>query len=109
MSARPAPQNTSGGQDNSKQRRVRTGFIPDMGGEPGKGMLIQGVGKGSPAEKAGVKAGDRLVQFGDVKIVDIEDLQSALVKAEPGKPTKIIVIRDGKQVELTIVPELAGG
>ncbi|MBS1704577.1 MAG: M28 family peptidase [Armatimonadetes bacterium] len=104
---------TSGDADNrptneGRTRRVRTGFIPDMSAATSDGMLIQGVVGNSPAEKAGVKAGDKLVKFGEIVIKGIDDLQEALQKAEPGKPTTIVVIRDGKRVELQITPEAAG-
>lgn len=99
-----APANTSTGGDPNRRRRVRTGFIPDMSGA-GPGLLLNGASPGSPAAKAGVQAGDRLIKFGNVKINGIEDLQTALAEAEVGKPSTIIVVRGGKEVTLTITPE----
>jgi S1-C subfamily serine protease len=87
-------------------RRVRTGFMPDMSGT-GPGMLIQGTIAGSPAEKAGIKAGDRLIRFGSQEVKSVEDLQQALTTAQPGVPVKVVVLRDGKEIELTMTPEAA--
>lgn len=93
---------------NPRGRRVRTGFVPSMGSE-GKGMLLDGVIPGSPAEKAGVKPGDRLLRFGDLAINGLDDLQKALESAKAGEAVKIVVMRDGKEVELTITPAAVEG
>jgi len=102
-----APVNQGGGDPNTR-RRVRTGFIPDMGGS-GPGMLLNGASPGSPAAKAGVQAGDRLVRFNNVPVGGIEDLQKALATAQVGVTVKIIVLRNGKEVELEITPEASKG
>jgi len=93
---------------NPRGRRVRTGFVPSMGAE-GKGMLLDGVIPGSPAEKAGVKPGDRLLRFGAISINGLDDLQKALEGAKAGEPVKIVVLREGKEVELTITPAAIEG
>lgn len=85
-------------------RRIRIGFIPDMSGV-GPGMLVNGTIENSPAAKAGVKAGDRLMRLGGMEIKDVEDLQEAMSKAEPGKPMEAVLMRDGKEIKVTIVPE----
>ena len=87
-------------------RRVRTGFMPDMSGT-GPGMLIQGTIAGSPAEKAGIKAGDRLIRVGNQEVKSVDDLQQVLTTAQPGVPVKVVVLRDGKEIELTMTPEAA--
>ena len=47
------------------------------------GFAIQGVGKGSPAEKAGLQADDVIIRFGDNKIGDLADFDSALRNTRP--------------------------
>lgn len=85
-------------------RRVRVGLIPDYtNNEPG--VLLAGVSANSPAEKAGLKAGDRIIQWGTKKINSIEDLQEIFETAEPGKPVKVKIVRGGKEIEITITPE----
>ncbi len=109
MIFRPAPNNrTERPATNEQPRRARVGFIPDMGNAATDGMMIQGVVARSPAEKAGIKAGDKLVQFGDKVIKDIEDLQAALTTAKAGEAVKVVVIRGGQRLELTVIPAAPG-
>lgn len=89
--------------DPTRTRRVRVGFIPDMAGG-GPGLMLNGATQDSPAAKAGIKAGDRLIQFGDKKIDSIEDLQAALVAAKAGVAVKVKIIRDGATIELELTP-----
>jgi Tol biopolymer transport system component len=88
-------------------RRVRVGLIPSFEESEG-GLLLDGVQPGSPAEKAGLKAGDKIVDWGGQKISNIEDIQAIFENAEAGKPVKVTVMREGKLVEVTVVPEKIG-
>jgi hypothetical protein len=95
----PVKQPTSGGR-----LRVYLGTIPDYAEEV-KGVLLSGVGKGGPAEKAGVKARDTIVELAGTKIENIYDYTHALEGLKIGQPVKLAVIRSGKRVELEITPE----
>lgn len=59
------------------------GSVPDYAFE-GPGVLLQGTSSGSPAEKAGMLAGDILLQVGDVRIDTIHDFSYALKIYKPG-------------------------
>ena len=59
------------------------GSIPSYGFE-GPGVLLTGTSSGSPAEKAGMLAGDILLQVGDVRIDTIHDFSYALKIYKPG-------------------------
>ena len=59
----------------------------------GKGVLLDGVTSGSPAEKAGLQAGDILVQLGDREIDSVQALFDALGSFKPGDNVKVTVIR----------------
>ena len=84
--------------------KAYTGVIPDYAsGE--KGLLINDVRPGGPADKAGIKSQDVIIQFGAVKISNIYDYTEALNGIKIGKPLKVIVMRKGKKVNLTITPE----
>lgn len=89
--------------ENPSGRRVRVGLIPEYS-DNGPGVLLSGVGEGSPAATAGLKAGDRIIKWNDKKITDINDLQDIFMEAEPGKPAKVTILRDGKEVVLTLIP-----
>ena len=80
--------------------RVTLGVVPDYGGDEAKGVKISGTVPGSPAEKAGLQAGDVIVQFGDAKIDSLYGLTDVLAKAKPGDKVKLGVIRDGKNVDV---------
>lgn len=77
------------------------GTIPDFGGE-GEGYAISGAAPGSPADKGGLKAGDRIVNLGGNKITALDDFDLALRKFKAGEEIVVIVIRDEKPVELKV-------
>lgn len=95
----------AGGGDPSTTRRVRVGFIPDMSGGDGKpGFILGGASPGSPAEKAGVQAGDRLLTFDGKPVNSIEDLQAVLLAAKPNVTIKIVILRKGVEMTLELTP-----
>ena len=67
-----------------------------------RGALINGVMKGSPAEKAGIRQGDIVTAFNGVEVKDPAHLQRQVAEAGIGKPAKVNVFRDGKSLDLTI-------
>jgi Tol biopolymer transport system component/Zn-dependent M28 family amino/carboxypeptidase len=84
--------------------RVYLGTIPDYATEV-VGVKLSGVRGGSPAEKAGLKGGDVIVEFGSQKVSNIYDYTYALDAAKIGQPVDIVVMRDGQRVKVTITPE----
>ena len=67
-------------------------------------MLLSGVRGGAPADKAGLKAGDVIVQFAGKDIANIYDYTYALNAVKGGKPVEIEVMRKGKRIKLTVTP-----
>jgi type II secretory pathway component PulC len=53
-------------------------------------------------EKAGLQKGDIVVKLGDSTIVDMRSYMRALASFETGQKTKVVVERNGKQVEADI-------
>lgn len=76
--------------------RAYLGSIPDMTSEPG-GVLLSGVRTGSPADSAGIRAGDVIISIGADTVANLNDMQNALVKHHPGDKVDIRV-RRGDQV-----------
>ena len=70
-----------------------------------KGVKLSGVRGGSPADKAGLKAGDVIVEFGGQKVANIYDYTYALDAVKIGQPADIVVQRDGQRVTLKVTPE----
>jgi C-terminal processing protease CtpA/Prc len=83
--------------------RVFTGTIPDYAGDV-KGLLLSGVIGGGPAEQAGLKKGDVIVEIGGQTIANIYDYTYALDALKIGQPVKVAYMRDGKRVETTMTP-----
>ena len=77
------------------------GVIPDYGAEV-NGLLITGTNQGSPAEKAGLKADDIITRFGEILVTDIQGLADALRTYKPGETIQVIVLREGKEITLTV-------
>ena len=65
--------------------------------------MIREVVVGSPAESAGLQAGDVVVKAGDTSILTMEDLQ-AYIQAHLGQETVLTVQRDGQTLTINLVP-----
>ena len=87
-----------------EQLRAYLGTIPDYTTEV-EGVKLSGVRSGGPADKAGVKGGDVIVEFGGQQIKNIYDYTYALDAVKIGKPVDVVVLRDGQRVKLTVTPE----
>lgn len=80
------------------------GTIPDYAGGDIKGVKLSGVGKNGPAEKAGVQGGDIIIELGGRKIENIYDYTYAIEGLKIGQAIKMVVLRDGKELKLDVVP-----
>jgi Tol biopolymer transport system component len=84
--------------------RAYLGTIPDYTTE-GTGVKLSGVRAGGPADKAGLKGGDVIVEFGGQQIANIYDYTYALDAVKIGEPVEVVVLRDGKRIILAVTPE----
>lgn len=84
------------------------GTIPDYMQTEG-GVLLSGVRTGSPAEQAGLQAGDTIVRFDGVRVDNIYDYTFALRSRKPGQQVRITVKRGGKDVDLIATLGRRGG
>ncbi|HVJ84404.1 MAG TPA: Do family serine endopeptidase [Caulifigura sp.] len=69
------------------------------------GVLVTLVTENTPASKAGVKTRDIIVELAGKKISSRTVLMNMVDALPPGKPQSMVVLRDGKKVELTVTPE----
>jgi Tol biopolymer transport system component len=83
--------------DAAPAQRPYLGTVPDFGAADG-GLRLGGVGAGSPADLAGLRAGDILVRLGDVEIDSLQDLQDALGAHAPGDTVVLEWLRDGRRM-----------
>jgi serine protease Do len=76
-----------------------------FGAPAGQGVLVGEVVADSPADEAGLAAGDIILRVGDREISAPEDVRKALAKAEAGDKVEITVLRD--HAERTLAATLA--
>ena len=76
------------------------GSVPDFA-EGIVGVKFADVREGSPAAKAGLKAGDIMIEFDGKPLQNLYDFTYALRGKKPGSEVKIKVTRDGKRLEVT--------
>ncbi len=67
-----------------------------------EGILVAQVMKGSPADKAGLKVGDVIVEVNGKPIDKVRDLQFSIMKTKPGTEVELKVVRDGKKLSLRV-------
>lgn len=84
---------------------VYVGSIPDYAHTEANGVRLSGVAAGGPAEKAGMRAGDVIVEVGGHVIENLYDYTFALGELTIAESTPVTVMRGGERVSLTVVPE----
>lgn len=84
--------------------RAWFGSVPDYGADDG-GVVLSGTSPASPAEKAGLKAGDTVTKIGEFKIDNINDLTIALSKLKPGMKVEVQYKRKGQQEKVMVTIE----
>jgi C-terminal processing protease CtpA/Prc len=82
--------------------RPSFGSMPAYPNPVKDGVLLEAVLEGTPADKAGIKGGDILVQFGDKKITILEDFEAALRQHKPGDKVKVTVRRGQELIEADV-------
>lgn len=92
---------TKNESENTPRFKVGLGVIPDYLFD-GKGMRIDGISEDKPAQKAGLKKGDIVVQLGDSTVTNMMSYMRALSIYNKGDKTKVIVKRGDKKVEKEI-------
>lgn len=71
--------------------------------EPQERPIIGLIQPGMPAEKVGLKTGDKFLSFDGVYVLSQEHLSDVINKGE-GRPCEVVVERDGKKLTLTVTP-----
>ena len=92
---------TKNESDKTPRFRVGLGVVPDYLFD-GKGMRIDGVSDDKPAQKAGLKKGDIVIQLGDSLVTDMMSYMRALSTFKKGDKTKVVVQRGEESVEKLI-------
>ena len=67
-----------------------------------EGALIAGVEAGGPADKAGLKRGDVVIEMNGKRISDVTVLRNTIASTAPGTTVDFKIIRDGKEMTITV-------
>jgi len=80
------------------------GSIPDMGATEVSGVRLTGVRAESPADKAGMKPGDVIVEFAGKPVKDLYGYTDALYAQKPGDVVDVVILRgaERKTVKVTL-------
>jgi hypothetical protein len=79
------------------------GTVPAFGGPPVRGVRLQAVRPGSPAEAAGLRAGDVIVEFAGAPVANLEEFAALLFGARAGERVEIVAEREGARVATSAV------
>ena len=79
-------------------------FLPER-----SGALVQSVIPQSPAEEGGLRRGDLVINAGGTKINDPRSLLMQVENAQIGKPFELEVVRNNKEINLSIKPAALPG
>jgi hypothetical protein len=91
-------------QGGQAMMRVSTGTIPDYSSEV-DGLLLSGVMAGGPAERAGLRQGDVIVELAGRSVSNIYDYMFALDLLMVGEPAAVVFMRDGERLESELIPD----
>jgi serine protease Do len=67
-----------------------------------EGLAIRAVWPGSPADKAGLRAGDRIIRLGEKKIGDLDAATAELNAKSPGDKLKVVAKREDEELEFDV-------
>ncbi len=85
----------------SRSFKVTLGVMPSYTSDV-EGLLLDGVSDGKPAQKAGIQAGDIVVQIGELPVKNIENYMEALGKFEKGQTVPVKVKRKDEVLTLSV-------
>jgi len=84
--------------------RVYLGTVPNYA-ESNDGMLLDAVREDSPASKAGLKAGDKIVKLAGRDIKSVYDYTYALGEMKPDQEYEVEVARGGEMLKMKLTPQ----
>jgi S1-C subfamily serine protease len=78
--------------------------VPEFG-FAGPGVQLGGVVPGSPAEAAGLRAGDVLLRIDGEEIAGLREFSDLLRSLEPGRRVEATLLRDGEEITVPVTVE----
>jgi serine protease Do len=83
-------------------QKVTPEIAESLGMDKGYGALVANVSKDGPADKAGVKVGDVIVEFDGKEVKDSGDLPILVARTQVDKKARMKVLRDKKEIVLNV-------
>ena len=83
-------------------QRVTPAIAESMGLDKSKGALVSQVVEGGPADRAGVKVGDLIVEYNGKEISDANELPILVARTAPQEKVPVKVLRDKKETSFTV-------
>jgi serine protease Do len=83
-------------------QKVTPEIAESLGMEKSQGALVANISKDGPAEKAGVKVGDVIVEFDGKEVKDSGDLPIIVARTPVDKKVRMKVLRDKKETVLNV-------
>jgi serine protease Do len=90
-------------------RDVETADLTDFKLATPRGAIVERVEPGSPAEKAGLRARDVIVDFDGESVRSARQLSRLVDETPAGRPVTITILRSGARVVLDVTPEAGAG
>jgi len=97
---------SSGTMGGRRGFNVSLGTIPSYG-DSTDGLVLDGVRDNSPAAKAGLKAGDKVVKLAGHDVRNVQDYTFVLGEMKAGEEYEVVVVRGTDTVTLKIIPAAA--
>jgi serine protease Do len=83
-------------------QQVTTDLAENFGLDRPIGALVGQVVPDSPAEKAGLKAGDVIIEYNGKEVSQMSMLPAMVANTSVGEKAKLVMIRDGKRQNITV-------
>jgi len=84
---------------------IRDVVPAEAGGQPQPGVLIDEVRPDSPADKAGIKRGDIIVEFDGERVRSARQFSRLVQETTPGRTVTAAIMRDSRRSEVKITPD----
>jgi serine protease Do len=84
-------------------QKVTPDLAESLGLDQARGALVANVAKDGPAERAGVKVGDVIVEFDGKEVKDSNELPILVARTAVDRKARLKVLRDKKEVNLTVM------
>jgi len=81
----------------------------ESAGQAKTGVVVDEVREGSPAEKAGLKNGDQIVELDGERVRSVRQFTRLVQDTPVGRKVPVVVVRGGQRVTLTVAPERGAG